>query len=256
MAKYHITQSGVPGICRAHSRPCPLGGPESHFDSKGATEAHIKKTEMAKFGLLPETQQDPLKALEEIKAEIERVDAEIQQSYIDERKKNPTSEELTASLNLLRSRQDKLKELKMKYDLIEETHDVPTPRRITKKSLMKTKTTSEFNDSIQKIADKHKDELLEKTFKRFGVRDLDELREYDRNMTTLDCGWMIWGPKDEDLSKHISKLNKKERGYSEDRIRLRLPLPVQSTTIQGVYSDLLKDKIKDEIELYSYAHLD
>lgn len=256
MAKYHITQSGVPGVCRAHSRPCPLGGPESHFDSKEAAEAHIKKAEMAKFGLLPETQEDPLKALEEIKAEIEKVDAEINQSYIDERKKNPTSEELTVSLNLLRSRQDKLKELKMKYDLIEETHDVPTPRRITKKSLMKAKTVSELNDTIQKIADKYQDELLEETFKRFNVKDIDELKEYDRNITALDCGWMIWSPKDGDLSKHISKLNKKEHGYSRDRVKLTLPLPVQSTTIQRFYSDLLKDKMKDEIELSSYAHLD
>lgn len=33
MTKYHIRKDGTPGICRATSGDCPLGGSASHFDS-------------------------------------------------------------------------------------------------------------------------------------------------------------------------------------------------------------------------------
>lgn len=44
MAKYHITSKGEPGVCRATSRPCPLGGEEEHYGSKAeAQQAYEKK---------------------------------------------------------------------------------------------------------------------------------------------------------------------------------------------------------------------
>lgn len=32
MARYHLNKDGLPAICKAHSRPCPIGG--DHYDSK------------------------------------------------------------------------------------------------------------------------------------------------------------------------------------------------------------------------------
>ena len=35
MAKYHLRENGEPGLCRASSKPCPLGaGPEEHYGTK------------------------------------------------------------------------------------------------------------------------------------------------------------------------------------------------------------------------------
>lgn len=34
MAKYHISKSGEPAVCRASVRPCPIGGESDHFKSK------------------------------------------------------------------------------------------------------------------------------------------------------------------------------------------------------------------------------
>ena len=39
MPKYHINRNGMPAICRAEKRPCPLGGPDEHYDSEIEAEA-------------------------------------------------------------------------------------------------------------------------------------------------------------------------------------------------------------------------
>jgi hypothetical protein len=52
MAKYHINKKGVPAVCRATSKPCPLGGAEAHFDSKKEAEAFTQNKMKKEHGLL------------------------------------------------------------------------------------------------------------------------------------------------------------------------------------------------------------
>lgn len=54
MAKYHIKKDGTPGICRAKSGNCPLGGSESHFDSIEAANAEAQRKMETEFGLVDE----------------------------------------------------------------------------------------------------------------------------------------------------------------------------------------------------------
>ena len=48
MAKYHISKNGKVVMCRAKTRPCPLGG--GHFSSKQEGEAYVE----TKFKLMDE----------------------------------------------------------------------------------------------------------------------------------------------------------------------------------------------------------
>lgn len=44
MAKYHISPStGKPNICRAHSKPCPIGGADDHYPTKEAAQKGFEK---------------------------------------------------------------------------------------------------------------------------------------------------------------------------------------------------------------------
>ena len=47
MAKYHLNKEGLPAVCKAHARPCPIGG--DHFESKAealeAAEALLQEEE-------------------------------------------------------------------------------------------------------------------------------------------------------------------------------------------------------------------
>lgn len=52
MAKYHINKNGVPSVCRATSKPCPLGGAEAHFGSKEEAEAFTQNKMKKEHGLL------------------------------------------------------------------------------------------------------------------------------------------------------------------------------------------------------------
>lgn len=58
MAKYHINNSGVPAICRATTRPCPLGG--EHFDSKQEAVEYSQRENKNTFGLLPGMSQEKI----------------------------------------------------------------------------------------------------------------------------------------------------------------------------------------------------
>lgn len=40
MTKYHVNKKGIPTICKAITKPCPLGG--LHFDSMKETESYLK----------------------------------------------------------------------------------------------------------------------------------------------------------------------------------------------------------------------
>lgn len=50
--KYHINAKGVPAVCRAVKRPCPLGGEDLHFDNIEAAQAHADEKMMSAHGLL------------------------------------------------------------------------------------------------------------------------------------------------------------------------------------------------------------
>lgn len=52
MAKYHINKKGVPAVCRATTKPCPLGGEEVHFGSKEEAEAFTQNKMKKEHGLL------------------------------------------------------------------------------------------------------------------------------------------------------------------------------------------------------------
>lgn len=51
MTKYHIDKNGLPAVCKAKKRPCPLGGDDVHFDSIDEAQAYADKQNEAKFGL-------------------------------------------------------------------------------------------------------------------------------------------------------------------------------------------------------------
>ena len=53
MAKYHINKHGVPAPCRAKEGNCPLGGDESHFNSKEEAQEYADKQNESEFSFLP-----------------------------------------------------------------------------------------------------------------------------------------------------------------------------------------------------------
>lgn len=59
MTKYHINSKGVPAICRATKKPCPLGGStgaENHFDSLQEAENFVQKENEKEFGIVPKSE--------------------------------------------------------------------------------------------------------------------------------------------------------------------------------------------------------
>lgn len=53
MSKFHINKHGVPAPCKAKSGNCPLGGEESHFESKEEAQVQADKQNGAEHGILP-----------------------------------------------------------------------------------------------------------------------------------------------------------------------------------------------------------
>lgn len=51
MTKYHISKDGLPAVCKAKERPCPLGGASEHFSSLEAAEAYIQEKLEKEHGL-------------------------------------------------------------------------------------------------------------------------------------------------------------------------------------------------------------
>lgn len=54
MTKFHINKHGVPAPCHAKEGNCPLGGSDSHFNTRDEAQAHINEVNEEKFGLMPE----------------------------------------------------------------------------------------------------------------------------------------------------------------------------------------------------------
>lgn len=53
MAKFHINKHGVPAPCKAKPGNCPLGGDDTHFNSKEEAQLHADKLNEEKHGILP-----------------------------------------------------------------------------------------------------------------------------------------------------------------------------------------------------------
>lgn len=73
LTKYHIDKNGVPAICRATKRPCPLGGPEAHFDSIEEAEEFIQEEFKKNFGLIGTQGDNVFKLTEELEKQKELV---------------------------------------------------------------------------------------------------------------------------------------------------------------------------------------
>lgn len=74
MTKYHINSKGLPAVCRATKRPCPLGDADSHFNSKEEAENFITEQNEIEFGIIPEDdvdKVDPEKFFEQIRKDNE-----------------------------------------------------------------------------------------------------------------------------------------------------------------------------------------
>lgn len=52
MAKYHIDKNGMPAICKAKERPCPLGGDDVHFDSFEEANVYAQQRLEEQYGIL------------------------------------------------------------------------------------------------------------------------------------------------------------------------------------------------------------
>ena len=55
MSKYHIGKNGLPGVCKATEKPCPLGGDDVHFNTIEAAQKYADKQNEANFGIIPES---------------------------------------------------------------------------------------------------------------------------------------------------------------------------------------------------------
>lgn len=53
MSKFHINKHGVPAPCKAKVGNCPLGGIESHFNTKTEAQLFADKMNSEKFGFVP-----------------------------------------------------------------------------------------------------------------------------------------------------------------------------------------------------------
>lgn len=83
MAKYHISKSGQPGICRARSGNCPLGSESEHFASIQEASKHAEKIMGEKYNYMTSSRNTSPKT--RIKSQLSRnlVGAQIIQSSID-----------------------------------------------------------------------------------------------------------------------------------------------------------------------------
>lgn len=70
--KFHINKHGVPAPCRATKGNCPLGGDESHFDSKEAAQEYADKVNAENHGTLPGASQYEME-LNEFENELDEV---------------------------------------------------------------------------------------------------------------------------------------------------------------------------------------
>lgn len=73
LTKYHIDKNGVPAICRATKRPCPLGGSEAHFDTKEEAEEFIQEEFKKNFDLIGTQGDNVFKLTEELEKQKELV---------------------------------------------------------------------------------------------------------------------------------------------------------------------------------------
>lgn len=125
-----------------------------------------------------------------------------------------------------------------------------------KEMVLKMKSMNEVRDFIDKLMKEHYEEAVAKTCNHFNVQNHDELQVCDSKLVVFDCGWLLWRFIDKELTDKVKKLTKKSYGYVDSSFRLVMPVYVQSTTMQVIAADVLKQKISDTFELDYYVHLD
>lgn len=54
MSKFHINKHGVPAPCKAKAGNCPLGGEETHFNTREEAQKSLDEKNKKLFGLIPE----------------------------------------------------------------------------------------------------------------------------------------------------------------------------------------------------------
>lgn len=80
--KFHINKHGVPAPCRAKTGNCPLGGAESHFNSKLDAQKAADKDNESKFGLLPGEEKSDIPEKNEF---FNKAVTDLELEYIEKR---------------------------------------------------------------------------------------------------------------------------------------------------------------------------
>lgn len=82
--KFHINKHGVPAPCKAKNGNCPLGGAESHFNSRQEAQNSADRENERKFGLLPDGEKSGAINYEEF---FTVAKDDVEKEYIEGRKK-------------------------------------------------------------------------------------------------------------------------------------------------------------------------
>ena len=91
---------------------------------------------------------------------------------------------------------------------------------------------------------------------KYGVESIHELQIADSQMVAFDCGWILWSFEDEELDEHMKTLTDRAYGYRGNTFRLK-DLPVQSTTMNGEFASVIKEKLAERgLEVDYRVHLD
>lgn len=126
MSKFHINKHGVPAPCKATKGNCPLGGSESHFDTKEQAQKYVDQENERNHGLLPglhsdsnvkidassyETRKYKLKLADTLQYYVSEIDKKSYATYLNQYKdiwKHP--EESYDFINKKKIDNEKLKE--------------------------------------------------------------------------------------------------------------------------------------------------
>lgn len=78
--KYHIKKNGDIGVCSAQIRPCPIGGPESHFDNKEDAFQALED----RYGLSTDHQRDLFVEKKQKQEKFSTLEANDRARYVEE----------------------------------------------------------------------------------------------------------------------------------------------------------------------------
>ena len=125
-----------------------------------------------------------------------------------------------------------------------------------KQDLMNMKDMDSFRAYVEDLMTQFHEEALEVAYIEHGVTSMQELQYYDSKITIFDCGWLLWSFEDEELNDKMAKLMKKKWGFAGRDMRLNSPTFVQSTNIQKVAADVIKNNLEPLLPMKYTVHLD